>query len=153
MPWMTGTAVNPILRAAHLARTKERHHVTLCVPWVPPEDQPCIFAHDRFEDSKEQERCMRRWARDNLGFWPRIDIKFYAARYWASIGSIVASEDLTECVDERDVAVLEEPERSPSTLPGSTQDTTGAPASPSSSASSTQTTSHTVALTPRFGAW
>eukprot|EP00286_Rhodomonas_abbreviata_P006106 CAMPEP_0181330554 /NCGR_PEP_ID=MMETSP1101-20121128/23965_1 /TAXON_ID=46948 /ORGANISM="Rhodomonas abbreviata, Strain Caron Lab Isolate" /LENGTH=388 /DNA_ID=CAMNT_0023439825 /DNA_START=574 /DNA_END=1737 /DNA_ORIENTATION=+ len=112
MPWMTGTAVNPMLRAAHLARTKENHRVTLCVPWVPLKDQPAIFAQHRFEEPQEQERSMRRWARDNLGFWPKIAIKFYDARYWPSIGSIISTGDLTKCIPEaeRDVAILEEPE-------------------------------------------
>lgn len=60
MPWMTGTAVNPLLRAAHLARTPQRHRVTLCVPWVPLADQPAIFASERFDRPEDQERCMRR---------------------------------------------------------------------------------------------
>lgn len=56
--------------------------------------------------------CATRWARENLGFWPRIDIKFYDARYWPSIGSILATGDLTQCIkaENRDVAILEEPE-------------------------------------------
>ena len=39
LPWLTGTSINALLRAWALARTCERHHVTLCVPFLDPEDQ------------------------------------------------------------------------------------------------------------------
>lgn len=39
MPWLTGTAVNPLLRAAFLARDRPKDSVHLLIPWVPPNDQ------------------------------------------------------------------------------------------------------------------
>ena len=41
LPWLTGTAVNPALRAAHLWR--RGHEVTLLVPWVDASVQPSLF--------------------------------------------------------------------------------------------------------------
>ena len=39
IPWMTGTAVNPLLRAIYLERRREQHSVTLCIPWIEPDEQ------------------------------------------------------------------------------------------------------------------
>lgn len=39
MPWLTGTAVNPLLRAVYLAKTRPKGKIHLLVPWIPPKDQ------------------------------------------------------------------------------------------------------------------
>ena len=43
VPWMTGTAVNPLLRAGHLAEKRGPGMVTLLVPWVEVGDQRMLF--------------------------------------------------------------------------------------------------------------
>lgn len=41
LPWMTGTSINPLLRAAHLSASG--YNVSLVLPWIPPNEQDAIF--------------------------------------------------------------------------------------------------------------
>jgi hypothetical protein len=48
MPWMTGTSINPLLRAAFLARGRPDGVITLVVPWLDRDDQDKVideFSH------------------------------------------------------------------------------------------------------------
>ena len=70
LPWMTGTAVNPLLRAAHLAKAGRR--VTLMVPWLHPLEQKKIFpAGLTFATPSEQEAHMLEWLRSRGGLSAR----------------------------------------------------------------------------------
>eukprot|EP00168_Porphyra_purpurea_P000659 TRINITY_DN1075_c0_g1_i13.p1 TRINITY_DN1075_c0_g1~~TRINITY_DN1075_c0_g1_i13.p1 ORF type:complete len:731 (-),score=211.40 TRINITY_DN1075_c0_g1_i13:889-3081(-) len=67
LPWMTGTAVNPLLRAVYLAR--EGHRVSLVIPWLEnAEDQERVFPKGVFfESQEEQSEYIYNWVRRELG--------------------------------------------------------------------------------------
>ena len=109
LPWLTGTAVNPLLRAAFLAKMKKK--VTLLVPWLSPQDQEAIYQR-RFQTPEEQEMFVREWLRARVGFDSDFQLKFYPGRYAPEKGSILPVGDVSKCIpdDEAEVAILEEPE-------------------------------------------
>mmetsp|Transcript_8747 Transcript_8747/g.18658 ORF Transcript_8747/g.18658 Transcript_8747/m.18658 type:complete len:829 (+) Transcript_8747:101-2587(+) len=112
LPWLTGTAVNPLLRAAYLASDSTRK-VTLVLPWLSKPDQDRVFPGDmRFETPEDQEAYVRDWARRRTGLDCDFKVTFYPGRYAAEKGSILPVGDITSCIPdhEADVAVLEEPE-------------------------------------------
>jgi hypothetical protein len=86
LPWMTGTAVNPLLRAAYLStgRAVAGGSVTLMLPWVEREaDQLCVYGRGRMFDSPdEQEAYVRAWLRDAAGMADasvELRIRWYTA--------------------------------------------------------------------------
>jgi len=56
---MTGTSINPMLRAWALAGAPERHAVTLCVPFLGPEDQDKVRPLRRA--ARQLAPCSARW--------------------------------------------------------------------------------------------
>ena len=109
LPWMTGTAVNPLLRAAQLAggggtTARWRHNVTLMLPWVSPDEQARLGWKERFASRREQADFVRAWLRERVdGFdaadaadadarvgvhAPRLRLAFYDGAYHAPHGSI-----------------------------------------------------------------
>jgi hypothetical protein len=133
LPWFTGTAVNPLLRAAYLHdrlqqinsgsaghnsnSTKEKTSwVTLVIPWLElPEDQQKLYNGRVFNSTQEQEAFVREWLA-NSAHMPdaaqNLNIVFYNARYHEELGSVFAMGDIIQQLpqDELDVCILEEPE-------------------------------------------
>jgi hypothetical protein len=102
---MTGTAVNPLLRAAYLANEGEpegeasgrggdaagasasggggkRRHVTLLLPWLNKSDQERVFPGAvTFDSPDDQEAFVREWAQKRTGLPCNFAVKFYPGRY------------------------------------------------------------------------
>jgi digalactosyldiacylglycerol synthase len=134
LPWFTGTAVNPLLRAAYLCRKLreinkhnstlgepgERQWVTLVIPWLElEEDRLELYGlANSFANETVQEQHIRSWLRDEAGMPDEADeesglrILWYPARYHPGLKSIFAMGDLISLIPEEDanVVVLEEPE-------------------------------------------
>jgi len=117
LPWLTGTSINPLLRAAYLA--KRGHKVKLAVPFLPVEDQRVVypggvtFASPALQTAHVWEWLEQRAGLSAAALGGRLAIEFYPARYAEEFGSAIPMGDLTMLFDpetESDVCVLEEPE-------------------------------------------
>lgn len=85
LPWMTGTAVNPLFRAAYIAKDGERK-VTLVIPWLSLKDQPLVYPNNiTFSSPSEQETYVRQWLEDRTSFKSGFDIRFYAGKVIARV--------------------------------------------------------------------
>lgn len=112
LPWMTGTAVNPLLRAAYLAKEGDKN-VTLLIPWLSRGDQVLVYPNQMtFDSPQDQERYIREWLDTRISFHPDFKIVFYPGKFSESKRSILAVDDITEFIPKReaDIAILEEPE-------------------------------------------
>mmetsp|Transcript_10963 Transcript_10963/g.15448 ORF Transcript_10963/g.15448 Transcript_10963/m.15448 type:complete len:831 (+) Transcript_10963:293-2785(+) len=135
LPWMTGTAVNPLLRAAYLVqKAKEinknkandeneqqtKQWVTLVIPWLEMEEDRIELygTNHNFQNQNEQEEYIRDWLRHSANLVEEADphtglkILFYPARYHSGLKSIFGMGDICSLIPdgEADVCILEEPE-------------------------------------------
>ncbi|KAJ6300287.1 hypothetical protein OIU76_021147 [Salix suchowensis] len=90
LPWMTGTAVNPLFRAAYLAKSEKAK----CYP------------------AEEQENYIRNWLEERVGFKADFKISFYPGKFSKERRSIIPAGDTSQFVPSKDadIAILEEPE-------------------------------------------
>eukprot|EP01039_Chlorochromonas_danica_P006576 gene6576-7266_t len=116
LPWMTGTSINPLLRAAYLAKDRLPGKVHLLVPWLNKDDQKLVFGNgQRFNTPEEQLVFIQDWlAREaNLpSVVSKLNISFYSARYHDEYHSVFPMGDVSALIPDElaDVCVLEEPE-------------------------------------------
>uniref|UniRef100_A0A0D9W4T7 Digalactosyldiacylglycerol synthase 1, chloroplastic n=1 Tax=Leersia perrieri TaxID=77586 RepID=A0A0D9W4T7_9ORYZ len=112
LPWMTGTAINPLFRAAYLARSTKQK-VTLVVPWLCKSDQELVYPNNiTFGSPEEQENYIRNWLQERLGFEANFKISFYPGKFSKERRSIIPAGDTSQFISssEADIAILEEPE-------------------------------------------
>ena len=114
LPWMTGTAVNPALRAAYMVGTGYED-VTLLLPWLEDDnDQRTLFNGRVFANKSEQELFVRDWIQKNAPDADASTLKlgWYPSRYATGLGSILNLDDITSHIpsDKNDIVILEEPE-------------------------------------------
>eukprot|EP00816_Leptocylindrus_hargravesii_P003400 CAMPEP_0196806770 /NCGR_PEP_ID=MMETSP1362-20130617/6685_1 /TAXON_ID=163516 /ORGANISM="Leptocylindrus danicus, Strain CCMP1856" /LENGTH=816 /DNA_ID=CAMNT_0042180399 /DNA_START=235 /DNA_END=2685 /DNA_ORIENTATION=+ len=115
LPWMTGTAVNPLLRSAYLCDTHDK--VTIMLPWLErSKDQEKLYGQsDRFKSEEDQDQFIRNWLRNVAGM-PRaadnLNIMWYIAWQETLENSVYSMGDITALIpdNEADICVLEEPE-------------------------------------------
>ncbi|KAF9598934.1 hypothetical protein IFM89_033132 [Coptis chinensis] len=112
LPWMTGTAVNPLFRAAYLAKSAKQN-VTLLVPWLCKSDQELVYPNSlTFSSPEEQEVYIRNWLEERLDFKADFKISFYPGKFSKERRSILPAGDTSQFISskEADIAILEEPE-------------------------------------------
>ncbi|OAY42996.1 digalactosyldiacylglycerol synthase 1, chloroplastic [Manihot esculenta] len=112
LPWMTGTAVNPLFRAAYLSKS-EKQKVTLLVPWLCKSDQELVYPNNlTFSSPEEQENYIRNWLEDRVGFKADFKISFYPGKFSKARRSIIPAGDTSQFIPSKDadIAILEEPE-------------------------------------------
>ncbi|KAK1426182.1 hypothetical protein QVD17_14851 [Tagetes erecta] len=112
LPWMTGTAVNPLFRAAYLAKSQQQS-VTLLVPWLTRTDQELVYPNNiTFSSPDEQEVYIRNWLKERVGFSADFKISFYPGKFQKERRSIIPAGDTSQFISSKDadIAILEEPE-------------------------------------------
>ncbi|KAK4414768.1 Digalactosyldiacylglycerol synthase 1, chloroplastic [Sesamum alatum] len=112
LPWMTGTAVNPLFRAAYLAKSAKQN-VTLLVPWLCRSDQELVYPNNlTFSSPEEQENYIRGWLEERIGFKADFKISFYPGKFSKARRSIIPAGDTSQFISSKDadIAILEEPE-------------------------------------------
>ncbi|KAL6005478.1 Digalactosyldiacylglycerol synthase 1, chloroplastic [Asimina triloba] len=112
LPWMTGTAINPLFRAAYLSKSAKQK-VTLLVPWLCKSDQELVYPNNiTFSSPEEQEAYIRSWLEERVGFRADFKISFYPGKFSKERRSIIPAGDTSQFITpkEADIAILEEPE-------------------------------------------
>ena len=102
---MTGTAVNPLLRAASLTngRKKAGGAVTLMLPWLERVgDRDKVYGKSRsFDTPKDQEQLVRDWLFNTADMKEAsidLNIAWYTARHETLENSVYSMGDITASI-------------------------------------------------------
>lgn len=104
LPWMTGTAVNPLLRAAYMLKGRKASggSVTLMVPWLDTEeDQIKFYGSKRFDTPADQEVYIRDWLANTANMKEAstdLNIRWYPAWQNKVENSVYSSGDITALI-------------------------------------------------------
>lgn len=108
LPWMTGTAVNPLLRASFMTKGRKEAggKVTLMLPWLEREkDRDKIYGKERaFDTAEEQEAWIRTWLREKASLPEAsedLHIAWYIGRHETLENSIYSMGDITAMIPVR----------------------------------------------------
>lgn len=94
LPWMTGTSVNPLFRAAYLSQSSKQK-VTLVIPWLCRSDQERVYPSNiSFTSPEEQEVYIRNWLEERIGFEAVFKISFYPAKVAFKIFPVLLSRQI-----------------------------------------------------------
>jgi len=119
LPWMTGTAVNALLRAAYLSegRAEVGGAVTLMLPWLErvSHRKEIYGEKEYFETPKDQETHIRTWLKEEANMEEaskELRITWYMGRHEKMENSIYSMGDIVKLIPEEQaqICVLEEPE-------------------------------------------
>ncbi|KAF6146213.1 hypothetical protein GIB67_011685 [Kingdonia uniflora] len=111
LSWMIGTAVNPLFRAAYLAKSVKQN-VTLLIPWLCKSDQELVCPNKiTFSSPEEQEVYIQKWLDERLDIKVDFKISFYPRKFSKERQHITGG-DTSQFISskEADIAILEEPE-------------------------------------------
>lgn len=87
---MTGTAVNPLFRAAYLAKEGEMD-VTLVIPWLSLKEQALVYPNSvTFESPAQQETYVRQWLEESTKLKSNFRIQFYPAKVLTVVSAYVS---------------------------------------------------------------
>mmetsp|Transcript_21688 Transcript_21688/g.45245 ORF Transcript_21688/g.45245 Transcript_21688/m.45245 type:complete len:598 (+) Transcript_21688:128-1921(+) len=113
LPWLTGTSVNPLLRAAYLLRARGGSGVNIMLPWLERrEDQDKVYMRV-FQGKEDQENFVRSWLAKEAGMPAEaeaLSITWYPARHQPSENSVYSMGDITALCPPSSICILEEPE-------------------------------------------
>lgn len=119
LPWMTGTAVNPLLRAAYMTdgRAEAGGSVTIMLPWLErKQDRDSVYGENRgFDTPEEQEAFIRTWLVEKAKLpeaSEKLKIEWYTSWQNKAENSLYSMGDITALIpaEEVDIMILEEPE-------------------------------------------